>query len=193
MASMNEVVTYTTTGDLSNFRKNQSECVASDYTKFNAMQRLITSSKMYSMHMRKLNPSADPNELEILTRFMNEVYTDKRLIDDHIHFKEEHDDEIERINRDLIESKRFSDCSIRNCCFTTRHMDVQSTSTIASDRNSKLSFYGEIFDAFHFHVFHCFEAGLRTTRIDDNDEMGEEEKATNDQYFDAPFARMNCR
>eukprot|EP01083_Nonionella_stella_P209588 759605_1 len=96
MASMNEVAAYTTTGDLSHFRKAKSECVAADYTKCDAMERLITSSKMYSMHMLKVNPGADPNALDILIRFMNEVYTDKRLIDDHIHFKEEHDDEIER-------------------------------------------------------------------------------------------------
>eukprot|EP01083_Nonionella_stella_P150712 480549_1 len=51
----------------------------------------------------------------------------------------------------------------------------------------------EIFDALHFHLFHCFEAGLRVRRSDDNGQIEEEEKCTNDQYFDAEFARMNRR
>eukprot|EP01083_Nonionella_stella_P046159 123577_1 len=124
---------------------------------------------------------------------MNEVYNGKNkgLIDDYIHFKDKHEHELERITRELIQSNGFSDCSIGECEYTKRHMQQQSTTTSASD--AQLSFYGEIFDALHFHLFHCFEAGLRVRRSDDNDQMEEEEKATKDQYFDAQFARMNRR
>eukprot|EP01083_Nonionella_stella_P194580 717603_1 len=176
-------------GDLSIFDKDGNECVPSDYTKCDAMRRLITSSKYNSMLKTKKSEDSD----EILIRFMTEVYNEKGkgLIDDYIHFQEHHEHELERINHDLIESNGFSDCSIGECEYTKRHMQQQSTTTSASD--AQLSFYGEIFDALHFHLFHCFEAGLRVRRSDDNDQMEEEEKATKDQYFDAQFARMNRR
>eukprot|EP01083_Nonionella_stella_P140121 429000_1 len=174
--------------DLKIFHKEENECVPSDYIKCDGMKRLISSSEYHS----KVKNSADFHE--ILTRFMNEVYNGegKKLIDDYIHFQVHHEHELERINRDLIESNRFGDCSISKCGFTRRHMSVhkQRTSTTASD--TKLCFYGETFDALHFHLFHCFEAGLRMGRNDANDKMEEQEKATN-VYFDSQFARLNRR
>eukprot|EP01083_Nonionella_stella_P160525 524930_1 len=173
------------------------KCVAFDYTKCDAMARLISSSKHYSILTTAKNTDFD----ETLIRFMNDTYngTDHGLIDDYIHFKEHHEDELERIHDDLIRSNALSDCScsILQCAFTARHMQGQSTCT----SNSKLAFYVEIFDALHFHLLHCFEAGLRMRRSDDNDEIEEEEKAlalfdeqsTKDEYFDVQFARMNRR
>eukprot|EP01083_Nonionella_stella_P151581 484504_1 len=155
------------------------------------MKRLVSSYQHYSMLKTKKSDDYD----EIFTRFMNEVYNEegKGLIDDYIHFKQHHEHELERINRELRESNAFSDCSILECEYTKRHMDEPSAScTETSD--AKLLFYEETFDALHFHLFHCFEAGLRVRMRDDNDEMDEEEeKATNDEYFDAQFARLNRR
>eukprot|EP01083_Nonionella_stella_P263275 894508_1 len=170
------------------FDKERNECVTSDYTQCDAMQRLINSSKHYST--LKMNNQVDSDQL--LIRSMDDIiamYNEKRLIDDYIHFKEHHEHELERINRDLVESNKFSHCCIVECEFTRRHMHEQSTCT----GDTKVFFYGEILDALHFHLFHCFEAGLRVRIRDPNDEMEEEEKATNDQYFDAQFSRMSRR
>eukprot|EP01083_Nonionella_stella_P066519 175208_1 len=110
--------------DLSIFNKDDNECDTSDYTKCDAFQRLITSSKYNSMLKKKKSDDYD----EIFIRFMNEVYNEKGkgLIDDYIHFQQRHEHELERINRDLIESNGFSDCSIGECEYTKRHMHQQS-------------------------------------------------------------------
>eukprot|EP01083_Nonionella_stella_P277165 942227_1 len=177
--------------DLTIFHKDGNECDTSDYTKCDAMRRLTSSSKYHSMLLTK---KSDDND-EIFTRFMNEVYNqeDKGLIDDYIHFKQHHEHELERIHCELRESNAFSYCSILDCEHTRRHMADPSTScTDTSD--AKSLFYSDTFDAVHFHLFHCFEAGLRVIMRDDNDEMEEEEeKGTNDEYFDAQFARVNRR
>eukprot|EP01083_Nonionella_stella_P006416 18620_1 len=175
---------------LSIFHKdvNTFKCDLSDYTKCDAMERLVSSLEHYSM--LKTNKTSDSDD--ILVQFMNDLYNgkDQGLINDYIHFKEHHEHELERIHHDLINSKRFNVCSIRKCEFTTRHMRGQSTDT----SDTKLSFHTETFDALHFHFFHCFEAGLRLERSDDNGEVDEEEeKKANDEYFDAEFARMNAR
>eukprot|EP01083_Nonionella_stella_P182302 655605_1 len=153
---------------------NCDKCDPSDYTKCDAMLRLITSSQQYSTF--QTNKSEDSDEL--LIRFMNEVYNEKskRLIDDYIHFQKHHEHELERINHDLIEAHGFSDCSIGECDCTKRHMhhDQQSTSISAND--VQLLFYGDLFDGLHFHLSHCFEAGLRVRRNDDNDQMEEEKE-----------------
>eukprot|EP01083_Nonionella_stella_P011093 31554_1 len=161
-------------GNLSIFHKDENGCNPSDYTKCDAMERLIGSSQYCSM-LKKKN-SADSDEL--LIRFMEDVYNGKGkgLIDDYIHFKEHHEHELERINQDLLESNRFGHCNIMECAFTIRHMHEQST--CANDE--KLAFYGDIFDGLHFHLLHCFEAGLRVKRSDDTDGMEDDEKVTND-------------
>eukprot|EP01083_Nonionella_stella_P007767 22363_1 len=80
--------------DLGIFDKDENECVPSDYTKCDAMRRLLTSSKYNSMLKTKKSEDYD----EILIRFMNEVYNEKGkgLIDDYIHFQEHHEHELER-------------------------------------------------------------------------------------------------
>eukprot|EP01083_Nonionella_stella_P144793 452671_1 len=172
--------------DLGIFEKDENQCDAMErlmrcdamdrliseynYTTCDAMERLIGSSQHYSMLKMKKSEDYD----DIFTRFMNDMYNSKGngLIDDYIHFQQHHEHELERINRELRESNRFSDCTILECEYTRRHMDEPSTScTDTSD--SKLQFYEDTFDALHFHLFHCFEAGLRVRMRDDNDEMEE--------------------
>eukprot|EP01083_Nonionella_stella_P228919 810862_1 len=138
--------------DLGIFDK-ENECDTSNYTKCDAMERLITSSQHYSMLKMKKSVDSD----EILMRFINDVYNGKGkgLIDDYIHFKQHHEHELERINRELRESNAFSDCTILECEYTSRHMDEPSTSC-TDTRDSNLLFYEETFDALHFHLFLCF-------------------------------------
>eukprot|EP01083_Nonionella_stella_P295028 1002729_1 len=127
------------------FHQSGNECVPSDYTKCDAMQRLIASSEYYST--RKITKNVDFDEI-LIQFIMNDVYNGegKGLVDDYIHFKQHHEHELERIGRDLIGSSRFSNCSILRCEFTRRHMHEQST--CSSD--PKLCFYRETFDALHF-------------------------------------------
>eukprot|EP01083_Nonionella_stella_P277164 942225_1 len=148
--------------------KDENECDTSDYTKCDAMGRLISSFQHYSM--LKMNKSVDSDE--ILMRFMNDVYNGKckGLIDDYIHFKEHHEHELERITRKLRKSNAFNGCSILECEHTRRHMNEPSTSC-TDTTDSKLLFYEDTFDALHFHLFHCFEAGLRVRKRDVHDEM----------------------
>eukprot|EP01083_Nonionella_stella_P273540 927910_1 len=102
----------------------ENQCDPSDYTKCDATKRLVSSYQHYSMLKTKKSDDYD----EIFTRFMNEVYNGKGkgLIDDYIHFKQHHEHELERINRELRESNAFSDCSILECEYTKRHMDEPS-------------------------------------------------------------------
>eukprot|EP01083_Nonionella_stella_P200557 734329_1 len=64
------------------FNEAGNECDPSDYTKCDAMRRLVSSSK-YDAAMLQTKKSEDCDE--ILTRFMNEVYNQKGalLIDDY--------------------------------------------------------------------------------------------------------------
>eukprot|EP01083_Nonionella_stella_P087854 244590_1 len=157
---------------------DEDQCDPSDYTKCDSMKRLTSSSHIYSMLQTKKSENYD----EIFTRFMNDMYNGKGkgLIDDYIHFRQHHEHQLERITRELSDTK-FGDCSILDCEYTRRHMaDPRTSCTETSD--AKLQFYCDTFDAVHFHLFHCFEAGLRVIMRDDNDEMEEEkEKATNDE------------
>eukprot|EP01083_Nonionella_stella_P214322 772290_1 len=133
---------------LSIFSKDENECVASDYAKCDAMERLISSFKYRSM----LKTKKQADYAEIFVQFMNDVYNGKHkgLIDDYIHFKDHHEHELERITRELIQSNAVADCSILQCEFTKRHMDEPNTDTNASD--PKLAFYDDTFDALHFHL-----------------------------------------
>eukprot|EP01083_Nonionella_stella_P210613 762326_1 len=170
-------------------KTDYNNCDPSDYTKCDAMGRLINSCQQYStLQTKKKGENYD----EMLIRFMNEVYNEKgkRLIGDYIHFQKHHEHELERINHDLIDSNGFSDCSIGQCDYTKRHMLQQSATTSASD--AQLSFYGDVFDGLHFHLFHCFETGLRL-RVSDL-QTEEEEKSKNNECFDAQLiARMRRR
>eukprot|EP01083_Nonionella_stella_P082364 227332_1 len=152
-------------------------CVPYDYTKCIAMNRLLTAFKHYSMLKAKGND-------DILTRFMNDLYTQLVLIDDCIHFTETHEHQLQQIYEELIKSKQFSGCDITKCKFTARHQRQRTLKPIAVDH--KLNFYMETFDGLHFHLLHLFDVGLRTKQSHD----GKTSKV-NDRYHDAEFARTN--
>eukprot|EP01083_Nonionella_stella_P166490 556768_1 len=169
--------------DLSAFSYEKNECYPSDYTKCNTMKRLFASS----MYRSKLDVGNGKSDDDIFMAFMRDVYHGG-LIDDYIHFKEHHEHELQRINKDLMESK-VGDCDIMKCEFTTRHMRDQNT----RPSDAKLALYLDIFDGLHFHFFHCFETGLRVRRSHDKDadEADNDDDNAADDYIDKQLREIN--
>eukprot|EP01083_Nonionella_stella_P088851 247869_1 len=171
--------------DFGVFKRDKNECKrTTKYTTCDTMNQLLVALKHYSMLKMNANTSVYQKK-EALTRFVNDVY--KGLIDDYIHFKEHHGHELEQITDGLIQSSKLMLCDLNKCEFTTRHYQATRNHTITTDSN--LTFYEETFDGLHFHLFHCFDAGLRS-RVSNGGDEREHEPKDNDN-FDVEFARMN--
>eukprot|EP01083_Nonionella_stella_P059342 155223_1 len=155
------------------------------------MDRLLSALKQYSMLKMKPLQSADYNEE--LTRFMNDVYTE--MMNDYIHFQEHHEHQLEQINEELIKSNAFNECDITKCEYTQRHHQTAKAKRMMMNTDQmdpKVHLYEETLDALHFHLFHCFDVGLRMRKMNDNeDQIEDEQKQNNDRYYDHTLARMD--
>eukprot|EP01084_Bolivina_argentea_P014508 27118_1 len=81
--------------DLSTFKQPQNvECGKSNYKKCKSMTRLFVSLKYYST----LNIIENNNDAERFRKFMNDIYYE--VINDYIHFNNNHTHELENINND---------------------------------------------------------------------------------------------
>eukprot|EP01083_Nonionella_stella_P254839 875311_1 len=161
---------------------------ASDSSKCISMQRLAVALKHYST----LNIMENSDDQEVFRRFMLETYHE--VIDDYIHFQKYHGNELEQICDDLINIHKFVECDIERCVFTSRH--YQNDRMDQTERqhmhvlDSHLNFYKDLMDTLHFHLFHCFDTGLRCKK-DSGDAKQDLEAAKGCDHFDAAFARMN--
>lgn len=93
------------------------------------------------------------------TRFITQVHTN--LIDDYIHFINQHGHQIEDIHEDFVNNYGFNNCNIKTCTFTSRHHGLASN-LYDVDNDRVFEFYKSTMDSLHFYIFHIFEAGLRT-------------------------------
>eukprot|EP01084_Bolivina_argentea_P044915 82660_1 len=154
--------------DLSVFKDNQNNtCDGDDHKQCKSMTRLLVALKYYSM----LNIIENEDDVEFFTEFMHDIYYE--LINDYIHFNNHHTHELENINNDLINNKRyllFSKCEISSCEYTARH---HNTKTTKNKLDEELNFHKQTMDSLHFYFFHCYDVGIRSKK---QDEMHDEEK-----------------
>eukprot|EP01083_Nonionella_stella_P183475 663181_1 len=123
------------------YHTNDDECKSSDSKPCVAMNRLIVTLKYYSM----LDINNNEDDAEIFRHFIHEIYYD--LIDDYIHFKYHHDDQLQSIYEELMHDKTFKQCdNFQTCSFTTRHHRTAKQQTQITDPD--LNFYKELMDGF---------------------------------------------
>eukprot|EP01083_Nonionella_stella_P154321 497117_1 len=170
--------------------KEQPECNvnASDSSKCISMKRLAVALKHYST----LNIMENSDDQEVFRRFMLETYHE--VIDDYIHFQKYHGNELEQICDDLINIHKFVECDIERCVFTSRHYQNDRMDQTEMQHmhvlDSHLNFYKDLMDTLHFHLFHCFDTGLRCKK-DSGDAKQDLEAAKDCDHFDVAFARMH--
>eukprot|EP01084_Bolivina_argentea_P245450 410953_1 len=175
--------------DLNIFRAddlNDLECTCNgkDYTQCQSMERLLAGLKYYSM----LKITSNENDKELWNQFINEIYYN--LIDDYIHFNNNHSHEIENINTQITNKKSvFDPCDISQCAFTSRHHN-QISQTDKNILTPTEHFWKRTMDSLHFYLFHCFHVGIRLKKEEkiQATDANEEKK---DEYFDSAFSRVN--
>eukprot|EP01084_Bolivina_argentea_P298540 514477_1 len=145
-------------------------------TNCSSLQRILTAASYYS----KLNIIDNDTHYALFDDFIHNIYFD--LINDYIHFNNQHSHAIETINNALPE------CNINDCKFTQRHHETVKKDEPLSDSN--LNFYRQTMDAVHFYLHHCFDVGIRV-KTDEKEVKNETEEEKNDKYFDKVFSRMN--
>jgi len=168
--------------DLSIFKDETDECT--DFVKCTVIRRLFASLKYYAM----LDITNNVKQQDVFADFINKVYS-QQLLSDYTHLITEHSQDLEGIHASIINNKMFGECNIKRCLFTSRHQserDIDGKKKHTLD--PVLSFYKETMDSLHFYLFHCFDAGLRTKKPDNNND---EEEAKGDRYFDAEFNRIH--
>eukprot|EP01084_Bolivina_argentea_P265642 450371_1 len=106
--------------DLNTFKMdngNDLQCnEKNDFSKCECMQRLFAGLKYYSM----LNIMENQNDKEVWNKFVDEIY--HNLVDDYVHFNNNHSHELENINNEIINNKTIlKPCQISKCTFTSRH------------------------------------------------------------------------
>eukprot|EP01084_Bolivina_argentea_P292202 502287_1 len=118
-----------------------------------AVNRLVEALKYYS----SLEIMNNKNHQNKFTAFIGRIY--KKFLDDYYHLIEQHDN-LEQISDALTASKS---CNESSCSFTFRH--YADANTIKKLDDETLEFYKTEFDQLHYHLFHLFDAGLRTRTL----------------------------
>lgn len=133
-----------------------------------SIKRIMAAMEYYSA----LNVhDSNKDNLEIFASFISDVYN-TQFLDDFSHLLIEHDSDLHSINETL------PICSIKTCSFSHRHHQSKTNQDLA---DINLRFWAQTMDSCHFHLFHLFECGLRSSVNAQNGSS---------QYFDAAFARF---
>eukprot|EP01084_Bolivina_argentea_P245448 410945_1 len=150
------------------------------YRKCKSIKRLFAALKLYST----LNIIGDENDRDVWNKFMNQIY--HNLIDDYIHFNNNHSHELENINKAIIDNKIVGliPCQISKCLFTSRHHN-QASKTNENNLNPTEQFYKQTMDSLHFYLFHCFDVGLRVKNETKEGNDDKEKNEAKSEYFDA--------
>ena len=167
--------------------ESNKKCAGSDFRNCVSIKRLLASLNYYTV----LDIVKNEQHRNIFSNFFDTIYN-VELLNDYNHLINNHGQQLEQMNASLVK------CDIKTCNFTTRHQDREDKHRF--DRNNhnknvldpKLDFFKQTMDSLHFYLFHCFDAGLRTKKMDEfvDDEMKDDDD-NDDQYFDAAFDRIN--
>ena len=162
-----------------------------DHQKCPSLNRLALTLKYYS----KLDIINNQQHQNIFIHFVKEVH--KSLLNDYIHFVKCHGHQIEDIQKDFIENRRFISCDMKTCTFTSRHHGIINTNTsqnINAKSDPSHQIYKQTLDSLHFYLFHIFHCGLRTLSTTKSQTVEFEEKESKDnEYFDKEFARIKSQ
>ena len=174
--------------DLSVFKEeNDSKCNKSNHENCISIKRLLAALKYYDA----LNIINNPNHGEIFNEFINEIYH-HQLLDDYAHLIDEHGQKLQEIHETIINDKQFRKCNIKTCDFTARHHRSDNHQNNENALDTKFNFYTQTMDSLHFYLVHCFDAGVRTIKHDDDETKGgDDDNENNSEYFDAAFNRIN--
>eukprot|EP01084_Bolivina_argentea_P144989 254262_1 len=151
---------------LNEFQKgnnSKQQCNVTNNTQLDIKQcdhifRLATTLRYYTLLVEDENDSTN----DIFLSYCNDIYT--QLLDDWTHFITKHSSSTQSLSQSLIESKYFKKCNVENCRLTTRHYVSKYVHNNIENNQKELSFYIEIMDQLHLHLFHLFELGLRSNK-----------------------------
>ena len=182
MANKAHTKSHSSSVDLSIFLndiKPYSSC--RDFTSCISIKRLLLALKYDTV----LRPQKNLQNKQIFINFMKELYKN-RLIDDLYHFKQCHSDKLNEIMVYSVEKYKYRGCDLNDCEFANRHYRVNN---INHNNNDPLfAFYQDIIDAFHFYLYHLFDAGFRIKQADQQQDgdikEGDEDE---DEYYDKEF------
>eukprot|EP01084_Bolivina_argentea_P232465 391805_1 len=158
------------------FKRENISCNKNNYKNCTSITRLLVALKCYST----LDIIGNDNDANVFREFIHDIYHE--LVNDYIHFNNEHSHELEHINNELLRNN--NECAISVCTFARRHHNAETNTNNLDDI---LNFYSQTMASLHFYLFHCYDAGIRTKQ---QNEIAKEEKS-NDQYFDAKFSRIS--
>eukprot|EP01084_Bolivina_argentea_P238719 401081_1 len=140
--------------DLNTFKQdndNHFECQKQQYMKCKSMKRLFEALKLYST----LNIIENENDKEVWNKFVDEVYDN--LVDDYVHFNNNHSHELENINNEIINNKTIlTPCRDSSCAFTARHYN-QGSKANENNFDATDNFHMQTMDSLHFYLHHSFE------------------------------------
>ena len=100
---------------------------------------------------------------ELFVDFNQNIY--RSLLDDTIHFVQQHDHDIERVRREWTEIYGLPKCSVSECVQTVRHYErgrrERNREWNINEEDAVYNFYEKEMDRVHFYIFHLFDVGMR--------------------------------
>eukprot|EP01084_Bolivina_argentea_P251626 422081_1 len=140
--------------------------------KCHALQRMCTGLKYFEMLFSdKTNVTMTEEEKQNIFVHFNDVVYKKQILNDYVHIIKKHNDteQLIEIEKDLKRIYNIKTCNISTCDKVIRHYREQDvvTDEVSDPDNTthdpKYEFYRDLYDNFHFQVFHLIHMGLRST------------------------------
>eukprot|EP01084_Bolivina_argentea_P226124 382004_1 len=149
-----------------------------------AVKNLVHASQYYSS-LNIINNAEDQN---VFIHFIRNTYT--HLLNDYNHLVTKHNN-LDQINKAIINNKEYGKCDIKTCSFTARHHQTKTQNTDSRKAlDNVLNFYKITMDSLHFYLVHLFECGLRTNTINNSDAKRELKPNKDNEYYDQSFAHI---
>ena len=151
------------------------------------LQRISIGMKCYDLFCR------NKIEWEAFIDFCETKYTN--LLDDYVHFISVHNSHSISIAKELERVHGITQCEIESCDVVARHYRVTAREAEADDDDEKQTFYKDLFDSIHHHIFHLNQIGLRDDPTDakEDSEKEEAQDSADDILFDAEFMKLKRR
>ena len=176
--------------DLSIFQ-NQSSCKHNEDPRLcEIVKSLLTGLKYYA----SLDVENNQTHANIFENFVHDLYSPQQLIMDYFHMKSKHGHQIHDIMQYVLSEKEFPPCDIDVCEYSSRLYRVSTDNRPKTQisHSSSLNVMKDIFDSIHHYIFHLFDCGLRNN-ITDLEEINEDIKTSDDEYFDSRFYSLKKR
>eukprot|EP01084_Bolivina_argentea_P044101 81185_1 len=128
------------------------------------LKRLAEGLKYYTYISITCKNNYSLQDKDDLLEFFINKYT--QLLNDFIHFIDNHSNDLERIASELINYHGFSHCNFTNCGATDRYFGryakKNDTEIQTYDfEDMVFNFYNETLLSLHYYLFHLFDSGLR--------------------------------